>query len=84
MREREAFEGSEVKLHIPSPCLAASKNGLLLEFKAMKRVPPGYDLKPKRELKMVKTCVASRLERQFATLCLTTHTPQIWGAKFAP
>ena len=33
----------EVKLHIPSPCLDASKNGLLLEFIAQKGVPTRYD-----------------------------------------
>ena len=67
-------KGLDVKCHIRSACLDASRVWFSTGIHSINRASAWLWLKPKRPLKMAKMCTVSRLERQCATLCLF-HAP---------
>ena len=64
----------DVKGHIPSTCLDAPRMWFSTGISSINRTFKWLCLKTRQTLKMAKKCTVSRLERQFATLCLF-HAP---------
>ena len=69
------LRGSDVKCHIPSTCLDASKKWFSIGMYSIKQgFPSGYDWKPKKALKMAKMCTVFQVRTPTCHIVTVSRT----------